>query len=280
MLFTRLLAEGGRSAVIAASVVATRGLPRLSASDYSSLLCQAIETEDFTLAYSLVEAGADVNATNGGGYSPLVLLLLHDSGAAATELSRVSRQFLQALLERGANIHLQSPNVRPLTKAIVEGWAGAVSAMLKKNPLRNDPQAAGGCYLHDAVTIIRGVRRVPNEKIIENLIASGASLVELNYEGDMPLSVLLRSLCNERPFAWRYHRFIKALHGPNVDVNRRNNVGMSAADYLHQLLNPATADMYHADFVARRVQLVDIGGGMKEFKFLTGPLGQARPGPA
>ncbi|KAH8879020.1 ankyrin [Thozetella sp. PMI_491] len=266
-LFARLLTESGRSGVVTASVLAARGLLYRGVYDYTNLLCRAIEMGDFVLAYSLLEAGANVNATNPDGYTPLVLFLIRDSEESTSDLSRVSRQFLQALLERGANIHLERPHVRPLTKAIVEGWAAIVSAMLKKNPLREDPGAVGGCYLHDAVAIIRGVRRVPSEKIIGDLIDSGASLTELNNDGDTPLSVLLRSLCNERAFTWRYHRFIKPLCGPGVDINRKNNVGISAAEYLHQLLNPATSDAYQADFLARHIQLVDIGGGLKDIRF-------------
>ncbi len=73
MLFTQLLAESGRNAVTAASVISTRGLPLLGAYDYTSLLCQSIEMGDFFLAYNLIEAGADVNATNGEGYTPRAL---------------------------------------------------------------------------------------------------------------------------------------------------------------------------------------------------------------
>ncbi len=270
-LFTHLLAESGEYALTAAALISQRGLPPLGAYDYTSLLCQAIETGDFFLAYNLVEAGADVNATNGNGYTPLVLFLNRDAGKTDTEQSRVARQLLQAMLDRGANIHLQSPYVRPLTKAIVEGWPTVVSSMLKKSPLRGDPRAADGCYLHDAVVILRGVRRVPNEKIIDSLISSGASLTELNHEGDTPLSVLLRSLCNERALAWRYHRFIRLLLGPGVDANRTNKVGMSAVDYLEQLLQPPPGDVYQADFIARRFQVVQVEGGVREIRILSQP---------
>ncbi|KAK0621793.1 ankyrin repeat-containing domain protein, partial [Bombardia bombarda] len=276
-LLSTLLAKGGHSAVHAAQIISHRGLPPLPPGDHTRLLCKAIRLGELFLAYSLLEAGADVNVCNDEGEYPLAAFIkntfIHSRIPVRTS---AIYQFLQALLDRGANIHLQfapgSPQ-RILHRVIALDLEEALFIMLEKQPLINDPRAVGCCYLHWAVVI--APERPPNEKIIDWLIVSGANLSELDGFGDTPLSVLLKSLCKERMYLWRYHRFIKALLGPDVDVNRKNNDGKSIVDYLEDLMYPSNSGQ--GSFLTRRIQLVDVVGGGKAIKFLPRPHKRFRP---
>jgi ankyrin repeat protein len=282
-LFPSLFAEGGDAALKTALVMFKRGLPPLSAEDSNRLLFQSIEYHAYGLAHHLIDAGADVDSTTADGQCLLSVVLnahlvhpeLHQ------ELHR--EQFLQVLLNRGANIHFQiyrSPHPRPLTIAIRMGLEDVLSLMMEKQPLKDDLRQLGGCYLHDAVRIrAPETSALPNEKILNALLKSGASVTELDKNGDTPLSVLLGSLCAHRSFVWRYHRYIKALHGPGVDVNQMNNQKKSIADYLNELMNPSHPhDPVHTQFLHKRMELANAPGNTKEIKFLPRPQKRVRPG--
>ncbi|KAK3688660.1 ankyrin repeat-containing domain protein [Podospora appendiculata] len=277
--FHNLLEKGGYASIRAAQIVSYRGLPPLTPHDRTSLLCQAIKLGELHLAYSLLEAGADVDAREDNGDCALSAFIANTYMPVGPVRSSSDYQFLQALLDRGANIHMRvSPHhhQRILHKVIELHMEEQLFLMLKKQPLADDARAAGGFYLHLALTM--QAARPPNEKIIDALLASGASLTEVNEVGDTPLSILLKTLCKERHFTWRYHRFIKALHGPGVDVNRQNNEGRSVVDYLQELMYPKNGGPGQTTFLTRRIQVIDAAGGVgRALKFLPRPHKRVRP---
>ncbi|KAK0715956.1 ankyrin repeat-containing domain protein [Lasiosphaeris hirsuta] len=281
LVFEVLLAKNRYSAVRAARFIAQRGLPPLAPTASACLLCQAIMMGEYTLAYSLIENGVDVNACNDEGEVPLAVFVKnhHFLRDIPYRLPNMY-QFLQALLDRGANTHLPiSPgsSERILNRVIDLDMEDVLPLMLQKQqPLSSDPRAAHGFYLHGAVTISPG-RQPCSEKIIDTLLSAGPDLSEVNEEGDTPLSVLLSCLCKERRFTWRYHRFIKALAGPDVDINRLNNEGKSIADYLEQLMYPREGGPGQTTFLTRRIHIIDVEGGRKALRFLPRPQKKAKP---
>jgi ankyrin repeat protein len=272
VLFAELLSDGGYAALHAARTICSRGLPKMSHEAGTHLLRRAIHVREWTIAYHLIETGADVNGMGEQGDSPLTAFIQRYTTLDHEPL----QNFLKLLLDRGADIHNGIPGQnqsRPLNRAIAMGSEKLVSVLLKKQPLRDDPRAAGGFYLHHALRITPVEKRFPNEKMISALIESGANLAELDDNGDSPLSKLLRDLCSERYFAWHYHRYVRALLSPAVDINRKNMEGRSIVDYLEQLMRPNTGDLEHVQPLSRRLQLIDSldGSGTKQIKFLTPP---------
>ncbi|KAM7212907.1 putative ankyrin repeat protein [Rhypophila decipiens] len=270
-LFSGLLAG---SHTVGARAVWRRGLPPIPPSELRLLLYLALRVMDFDLAFSLLEAGADVHVDSGDYRNPLGALIERHGRSD----SSMFHQFLEALLDRGASIHHTAgigSSQRILNKVITKGMSECLEIMLKKQPLLNDPGAIGGCYLHDAVAI-PSVQRPANERMIDMLLSSGASISEVNNDGETPLSVLLKSLCKHRSFTWRYHRYIKKLFGPDVDINRRNAEGRSIADYLEMLMQK-NSQPKQTTFLTRRIQLIDCGNGMKSLKFLPRPPQRVKP---
>ncbi|KAK3361237.1 ankyrin repeat-containing domain protein [Lasiosphaeria ovina] len=264
-VFSTLITKGGFFALHAAKIISQRGLPRLSPSDTTRLLSKAVRLGELCLAYALIDHGADVNAQNEDGHSPLAILIKNAFLQRMISMKTSgAHQFLQALLDRGADHHLQFASGSPeriLNRVIALELEDALSMMLEKRPLSGDAQAANGFYLHGAVTIVAGQRpSASSEKIIEILLSSGPDLGEVNNDGDTPL----------------YHRFIKALAGPDVDINRQNNEGRSIADYLEELMLPRDGGPGQTTFLTRRIQLVDVEGG-KALKFLPRPHKRVRP---
>ncbi|KAK3352851.1 ankyrin repeat-containing domain protein [Lasiosphaeria hispida] len=279
IVFEVLLAKNRYSAVRAARFIAQRGLPPLDPADSTRLLCQAILMGEYTLAYSLIDRGIDVNARNDEGEYPLAVFVKNHHLQAIPHRVSTMFQFLQALLDRGANIHLPiaaGSRERILNRVIDLDLEDVLALMLQRQPLSSDLRAAHGFYLHGAVTIMSG-RQPCSEKIIDTLLSAGPNLSEVNEEGDTPLSVLLKCLCKERRFTWRYHHFIKSLAGPDVDINRLNNEGKSIADYLEQLMYPREGGPGQTTFLTRRIHIIDVEGGRKALRFLPRPQKRVKP---
>ncbi|KAK4184689.1 putative ankyrin repeat protein [Podospora australis] len=278
-LFMTVFSMSKDRAVRALEVISRREMPRFIPSDRTRILCHALRTMELSAAYSLIDAGTDVDTPDNHGDYPLSLFVKHAIMQSPALALPLAEQLLLAFLHRDANFHRPirtGSTERILNRVIALEAEEALSLILRKNPLANDPRAVNGFYLHGALSIAAG-QRLSNEKIIDIILAAGPDLSEVNRAGDTPLSVLLRSLCRERRWTWRYHRFIKALVGPGVDINRRNNEGMSAADYLEELMHPKTGGAVQTTFLTRRLRLTDLEGGGKALKFLPRPHKRVRP---
>jgi len=268
-------------AVEAAGIIFSRGCGQYPASDSTHLMCLAMQEKQFRVAYNVLEAGADPNAYVESGEHPLAIFF---ASTVFNNLwppaSRNVPQLFQALLDHGANIHLPHSIEHPqrlLSWIIAQQLDELLDAILSYRPLGSDPRAANGLYLHEAVRVpppSLPARKPPSEKIIDRLIAAGADCSEVDGQGDTPLSLLLKGLTTQRNFLWRYHRFIKTLSGPGVDINRKNSQGRSIVDYLQELMQQSDGKN---SFLMRRIQIVDAGSGKKKLRFLPKPQKRVRP---
>lgn len=277
-VFNDLLQEGGRAALQAARLISSRGLPAMSREMCSDHLRQAVFLGEWDMAYYLIEGGADVNATSMSGECPLSIFVERYGHSCLH--SGDLRQFVRILLDRGANIHLSHPTrsyARPLVKAIQLGSAKLVSILLERQPLRGDARAENGYYLHHAIRD-RSVMPFLIEKMLDTLIESGASLTELDDNGDTPLAVLLQMTSLNIYLARNCSRFVKILYGPGVDINKKNKLGQSIADLLVDMLPPRGKCSSEANALANTVQLIDASCGCKELRFLPQPRKKVRPG--
>lgn len=264
------------AALEAARIIVDRGLSPMAPVDATRLLGRAISARHFShfsLAYALLNLGADVNGRPGDNEDyPLAAFVKRHRQQAGVALLADSIQLVQALLERKANPHVRVRPTKPerILNSIINNRIDDVLFMiLKKHPLASDPRAIGGAYLHSALTVYQPC---PSEKVIDALLASGADPCEVDERGDTPLSTLLRGFCDKPKFAWRYRRFVKALAVPGVDVNRRNKDGKSIVDYLQQLMDPDRGASQCTVFFARRIQIVADGNGTKSLSFLPRPV--------
>ncbi|KAH8912410.1 ankyrin [Coniochaeta sp. PMI_546] len=270
-LFREALTNGAWSVV---SVMACRGLPPVDPETCTRLLSRVLNACEWDIAYQLIERGADVNtAGKDGTQAPLNLVSeqLHN-----VDYYRIER-LLQILIDKGANIHYSpcgASRSRPLTRAIDERCVSLVEVMLRDQPLRNDPRAVGGYYLHRALHLAHSAtpyKRAPHPRIIYALIHSGADLTELDQHGDYPLAVLVRGLYSLAAVApaqdfqfFQYSDLLKELFAPGVQITRPNKQGFSIANYLEELLETKAGRLW----VAPKLELVEDASGTKTLRFL------------
>ncbi|KUI69089.1 Ankyrin-3 [Cytospora mali] len=221
--------------------------PPLTPKEKITILQAAIEHSVPVLAKRMLSLKVSVNFINKNGYTPLYALISstgeEDTGGR-DGFKRVG--LVKALLDAGADIHFKPQGtsiMRPLEKAIVNGEQALVDLMLQHQPLRNDSQAVlppvapRGVYLHAAA------RAIPSKRMFSALIRSGASVTELDSQGDTPLSTFLRYLIDQP--AWLAHAAGAAgevcaaiwyLWSKDVDINRKNRAGKSILSYLKALM--------------------------------------------
>lgn len=159
--------------------------------------------------------------------------------------------------------------------------------MLQHQPLRNNPKAPKGVYLHAAA------RTVPSKRMFSALIRSGASVTELDSNGDTPLSVFLKSVADQphwmahtRGAANQVCATVWYLWNKKVDINLRNKSGKAITSYLTALR------IYNGDNLARKriaeelqlcVEVVPAEGadeaeGLKTLRFRHGLMGLGKIG--
>ncbi|KAK4145112.1 uncharacterized protein C8A04DRAFT_27112 [Dichotomopilus funicola] len=148
------------------------------------------------------------------------------------------------------------PVTTALKRAIVTKATNlGIAEMLKEQPIKGNPQAAAQQYLHFIVNLpwsnawscaVRGAHskkshncRNPKrlsalDTILYELLISGADPTKLDEEGNTPLSQLANNLLyDSRPVLDIIHWLRPLSRG--VDVNVRNQEGLSASGYLHSL---------------------------------------------
>ncbi|KAG7284700.1 hypothetical protein NEMBOFW57_009309 [Staphylotrichum longicolle] len=188
------------------------------------------------------------------------------------------------LVEAGADIHLplrpremanSSGSLRemtPLKFALVRPQAFHIDAMLRKQPIRGNPQAAEPMYLHWAVGLPwHPALYLPEPKVtwrardasIRALLAAGADTRQLDASGDMAWSFLLGALVTDVDKVEHTCHWFKPL-SRGVDIARKNNDGYSVTDYLEELLAQPTA----AEVLGVYLQLITLENGEKEIKWL------------
>ncbi|KAK4194880.1 ankyrin repeat-containing domain protein [Triangularia verruculosa] len=278
-LFMTMFNQANQRALQALETIARRGVPSFTPADSTRLLCYALRNMKLSVAYSLIDAGANVNTPDESGEYPLALFVKNAIMQSPALAMPSAEQLLLAFIHHDANFHLPirpGSSERILSRVIALEAEEALTLILKSRPLANDPRAANGFYLHSALSIT-AAQRLSNEKVIDIILSAGPDLTEVNRAGDTPLSVLLKSLCRERRWTWKYHRFIRALVSPDLDINRHNNDGKSIVDYLEDLMHPKNGGAGQTTFLTRRLRLFDMEGGGKSLKFLPRPQKRVRP---
>ncbi|ROW14072.1 hypothetical protein VPNG_04086 [Cytospora leucostoma] len=269
-----------------------KSAPPLTPKEKTTILHLSLEHDILGLAKRMLGMKASVNSLNKHGYTPLYSI-------ASRRYNGDGRYSLaEALLDAGANMHMpctvgESPPVTPLEMAVIRGNHDLVELMLRRDPLRNDsqmalsPLAPRGVYLHAAA------RTVPSKRMFSLLIRSGASVTEVDSNGDYPLTVFLKQLVDApsrsrhlegawaRAAADRVLSTIWYLWSRDVDVNRRNKAGKSVLSYLAALKLYSGRDAARAG-IARQLQRCvtavpargrDRAQDDKTLEFRHGPLG-------
>lgn len=196
-----------------------RNTPCLNAAEKATILQAAIKKSHARLTRRMLSMKAPVNRLDQDGHTPLYSAL---SWIPPQDLDRV----VEELLAAGADVHYKhssSTHMTPLQKAIANRKQSVVEIMLRNRPLRDDPQAPKGVYLHTAAC------SMPSKRIFLALLRAGAEVTELDANGDTPLSVFLRSVA-EQPQWMTYTGgventiclTIRYLWSRDVNISRRN----------------------------------------------------------
>lgn len=252
--------------------------PTLSPKDKLTILQAGLARSNETLVNQMLALKVSVNLADKNGHTPLYVVL--QGGLPGKE------GLVKALLEAGADMHFKpgssSTIMTPLEKAIMLQQQALVDLMLQHQPLRNNPKAPKGVYLHAAAST------VPSKRMFSALIRSGASVTELDSNGDTPLSVFLKSVADQphwtahtRGAANQVCATVWYLWSQEVDINHRNKSGKAITSYLTALR------MYNGDNQARKriaeelqlcVEIVPAEGadgekGLKVLRFRHGLMG-------
>ncbi|KAK7741697.1 hypothetical protein SLS53_004756 [Cytospora paraplurivora] len=269
-----------------------KSAPPLTPKEKSTILHLSIEHGFLGLAKRMLGMKVSVNSFNEHGYTPLY--------AIASRLSNGDGRYslAEALLDAGADIHMhctvgESPPTTPLEMAVIRGNHALVELMLRRQPLRNDPQMAlpplapRGVYLHAAA------RTVPSKRMFSLLIRSGVSVTELDANGDYPLTAFLKQLVDAplrprrlegaeaRAATDRVLSTIWYLWSKDVDINRRNKAGKSILSYLSALKLYSGRDTARASIARQLRRCITIVPARRQdraqddqtLEFRHGPLG-------
>ncbi|KAJ0114688.1 hypothetical protein J7T55_004932 [Diaporthe amygdali] len=257
--------------------------PPLSPKEKITIIQEGLARGNEALVKQMLAMKVSVNFPDKNGHTPLYVVL-QSVGLPGKE------GLVRELLDAGADIHFKpqsSTIMTPLEKAVMVQQHKLVEIMLHRHPLRNNPKAPKGVYLHAAA------RTVPSKRMFSTLIRSGASVTELDSNGDTPLSVFLKSVADQphwmahtRGAANQVCATVWFLWNKDVDVNLRNKSGKSIISYLTALR------IYNGDNLARKriadelqlcVEVVPAKGpdgakGLKMLRFRHGLMALGRIG--
>jgi len=134
-----------------------------------------------------LDAGADVNAKDGGGWTPLH----YAAGNSHKEIAEL-------LIAKGADVNAKNDKGRtPLHRAAIFGHKEIVELLIAKGADMNATEG-GWTPLHDAAQLNR-------KEITELLIANGADVNAKEDEGATPLDVAIRLKQTETADLLRKH---------------------------------------------------------------------------
>lgn len=251
--------------------------PPLSPKDKLTILQEGLARSNEAIVKQMLAVKVSVNFPDKNGHTPLYVVL--QGGLPGKE------ELVKALIKAGADMHFRPPSstiMAPLEKAIMLQQHALVDIMLQHQPLRNNPKAPKGVYLHAAA------RTIPSKRMFSTLIRSGASVTELDGNDDTPLSVFLKSVADQphwtahtRGAANQVCATVWYLWNKKVDINLRNTSGKAITSYLTALR------MYNGDNPARKriadelqlcVEIVPAEGadgekGLKTLRFRHGLMG-------
>jgi ankyrin repeat protein len=190
----------------------------------------------------------DIDAVDSDGQTLLSAVIFTPTG---------NPRFAMHLMEAGADVHhrVALPLVcdTPLKLALRHPAIFPIEIMLRKQPIRGNPQAIAARYLHWFVrthTMSNAESTTTkwraSGRALHALLAAGADPAEVDETGDTPLSHLLKELVLSHgedyrlgTLHWNYR--LRTLHwikplSRGVDINRKNKMGLNALYYLDRLL--------------------------------------------
>lgn len=165
-------------------------------------------------AQLLVQSGADVNARESRGESPLHETLVKPTGLFA----RRSKNMLAFLLEKGANVNaLDQNDLSPLHRATRSGDAELVTALLAKAVNPNLRDKSGQTPIFALMT------KNSDLKVVQALLDKGASVnVRLPSNSGGGGSLLTRAVQTRRK------ELVQMLLDKGADVNAKDSEGRTA----------------------------------------------------
>lgn len=243
--------------------------PRLNAAEKGKILHLAVKERCEPLIKHMLALKAPVNRIDANGHTPLYTAMYTSNvHQDARELVTVTKDLLAA----GADIHFRhhpGTLMTPLERAITRRKTPAIKAMLRHRPLRGDPEAPKGVYLHVAAALGPDGR-----EIVDLLLRSGATLTELDANGDTPLGSFLRGLMNKADWMLtprKTHRqvadevcaMIQQLWTKDINIRAKNRAGKSIIGYLAALKLYQGDDMNRAEVASQlrqRIKVVPVPG--------------------
>jgi hypothetical protein len=204
----------------------------------------------------------DIDAVDSDGQTLLSAVIFTPTG---------NPRFAMHLMEAGADVHhrVALPLVcdTPLKLALRHPAIFPIEIMLRKQPIRGNPQAIAARYLHWFVrTYLMPTEYIkPNasDRALRALIAAGGDLAEVDETGNTPLSHLLEEmvLSDGEDYRLGALHWIKPL-SRGVDINRENKIGRSALYYLDRLLTDTRFS--HDDVLMDLVEIRQLENGDAE----------------
>ena len=165
-------------------------------SDQNSPLHLAIDLGFYEHANKILDAGADVNAVNRFGFTPIHMLIRAASGETSHPMSPESiTQLLQSLIQHFPNLHIQckSDKQRPGESALhmaIRG--GAKTEHLALLLLEADPSLVNIRDSESSTPLLRAVEQ-HSLKLVQALCESQAELDVVNQNRDTPLHIAVRN---------------------------------------------------------------------------------------
>ncbi len=171
--------EEGQTETVTALLQADPSLVK-SQSDYGDLpFFTAVESGRTDMAALLLSKGADINAADRNGRTPISLVLQGYGGRSA--------EMLALLIDKGASLKtFDNDGLTPLHLAARQGSVALVKTLLDKGVDVNIRSRHGDTPLHIAAA-------AHSREVIELLLDRGALLTLRNKVGDMPLHAAMHS---------------------------------------------------------------------------------------
>jgi len=151
--------------------------------------CLIVNRNDAHITKMLVEAGADVNAKDSDGWTPLYWAISEEKVDNA-----------KILIEVGADVNSKSIDGNsPLREAIFQGNVKLVSLLIKHGADVNSQDNNGNTLLHNIISDIVVDIYMPKD-ILNMLIKAGANLQSKNFKNETPLEFLKRLVGEDERF--------------------------------------------------------------------------------
>lgn len=171
-----------RKCVVSIIITTVIGIALPSCTRYSHSLDASLRNAacggDVATIRKLLMLGANVNATDAGGYSPLMLV-----EACTTHTSPSRGELVEILIANGAAANLQARDgSNALMHAAGNGDTRAVKALLKSGASVNIADNEG------QTPLMKAVRFSCNEETIRALVDAGADLRVTDHKGQSALS--------------------------------------------------------------------------------------------